>query len=296
MTKNSKKHQRRYDHNDNKRRKYHDQSHPSFWSNPPKEDIEEAFSRGWVALPNDKILEFDRTKNADEAGLRSLKTVKRMYKYLEILADLCCSANAIMMRGGQRGVYGNNPNKEVCTKFIFGSKEQEMLEGKPTAPACNVCTHDFHKGSCVSQHKDIKKLTKWYKEKKDPCWTLCDKLTPRWGDIIGQRWCTDRCRAAIGVNAVWLNDDQNIKVKMRVWIQPDERMYSSISPSEDITSGREYATRCDVCGTLVFEHVEFENITLSQCVMFLVYMSPQITRTSLEFYHSKINTRVQTLR
>ena len=109
-------------------------------------------------------------------------------------------------------------------------------------------------------------------------------------------WCTDRCRAAIGVNAVWLNDDQNIKVKMRVWIQPDERMYSSISPSEDITSGREYATRCDVCGTLVFEHVEFENITLSQCVMFLVYMSPQITRTSLEFYHSKINTRVQTLR
>ena len=124
-----------------------------------------------------------------------------------------------------------------------------MLEGKPTAPACNVCTHDFHKGSCVSQHKDIKKLTKWYKEKKDPCWTLCDKLTPRWGDIIGQRWCTDRCRAAIGVNAVWLNDDQNIKVKMRVWIQPDERMYSSISPSEDITEGREYATRCDVCGT-----------------------------------------------
>ena len=51
-----------FDHNDNKRRKYHGQRHPSFWSNPPKEDIEEAFARGWVALPNDKILEFNRTK------------------------------------------------------------------------------------------------------------------------------------------------------------------------------------------------------------------------------------------
>ena len=88
-----------YDHNDNKRRKYNGQYHPSFWRNPPKEDIEEAFSRGWVALPNDKILEFDRTKNADEAGLRSLKTVKSKKEYLEILADLCCSSANIMLRG-----------------------------------------------------------------------------------------------------------------------------------------------------------------------------------------------------
>ena len=195
-------------------------------------------------------MEFNRTTSADEAGLRSLKTVKSFKKYLEILADLCCSANAIMMRGGQRGAYGNNPNKHVCTKFIFGSTEHEFLDNRmPRAPACNVCTHDHRRGSCTSQNKYIKKLRKWYKEKKDPCWTLCDKLTPTWGDVLGQKWCTDRCRAAIGVDDVWINDDHDIKVKMRLWIQPDERMYSSISPSEDITEGREYATRCDVCGT-----------------------------------------------
>ena len=118
-------------------------------------------------------------------------------------------------------------------EFIFGSMKK-----------CTVCGTQ----SCVMQHKDNEKLTKWYKDKKDPCWDLCGTLVKKI-DIIGRKLCAKRCRAAIGLKEVHRNKDKELKVKMRVWIQPDERMYSSISPSEDITGGKEYATRCDVCGT-----------------------------------------------
>jgi hypothetical protein len=243
-----------YDHADNKRRKYKGQLHPSFWHNPTKEDIETAFAAGWVALPNDKILEMNRDQDADEAGLRSLKTATSKTEYFEILSDLCCSAEAIMMRGGQRLAYGKNDNVNVCTKFIFGFKKANFRMGSASSAhqqenSCDPCTHDEDKHSCVHHHKHKKQLEKWYKEKKDPCWAVCDPLTPTWGDILGQKWCADRCRAASGVHDVWKNNDEDLKVKIRVWIQPDERIYSSIPPEREMRGGVLHATRCELCGT-----------------------------------------------
>lgn len=238
-----------FDHADNKRRNYRGQLHPSFWTNPPKEEIEEAFSRGWVALPNDVTLKPNRRD--DSLTLLNIKDRDiSKHDYVGMMSDLCCSADAIMVRADQRRVYGSKDNVDKCTKFFFklGSDKSELQVKSDRV--CNPCTRTEASGACVTKNKNSKQLEMWWKKRKDPCWELCDKLMDIWGDIIGQKWCAERCRKALGVKPIETYDkDMELNAKMRVWIRPDERIFSSIETGE---SNSEYDTRCEVCG----EHCE----------------------------------------
>ena len=80
-----------------------------------------------------------------------------------------------------------------CREYIFGSGTE-----------CDLCSPKTHSNSCVTQHKDTEKLTRWYTKKTDPCPGVCTKLMGA-VDVVGRGWCSKRCQKAIKVNRAWHN-------------------------------------------------------------------------------------------
>lgn len=229
---------------DNKRRRYHGQLHPSLWSNPPKDEIDRAFAHGWVTLPNDVTFEPERVPSGrapeDEDVLSRFgdgvsKTRRKM-----MMSDLCCAADAIMIKGDQRRVYGSQDNRAIAVKEAFDDA------------SCDPCQRRTVE-SCDSVVRESEKTAYWLTKGQDPCLKVCKKMITNWGDVMGDQNCMARCQRMMGlpitapkIYGYGEPHVEGVKAKLRVWIQPDER----VVPANEYTArNAPYTTRCEVCGT-----------------------------------------------
>lgn len=202
---------------------------PSFWSNPPEIETRVAFDAGYVLLPND--FEIDPAKTPSNTFKDVVNWDSHEDRREDMAYALCCSANDVLFQGAQRKAYERRDTKEdhrasqlsqdICVTFMFNTGG---------AGDCDPCTNQE---KCGGLKDDVKAMTG-----SSMCAALCGKEIPA-VDLVGRANCERRCElAAVRTERV----KHKSQLKVRVWVQPDERMSSG-------NRGGTYETRCGVCGT-----------------------------------------------